>query len=59
MNSSKAVASGDEYAVAIFIKYNEQQMSSFALSDKKVASSLAWVAAEEGKTMLTAAVAVQ
>ena len=49
-NSSKVVASGDEYAVAIYNKYNKQQMPSFALSDSEVNSILAWVTAEEGKS---------
>ena len=48
-NSSKVVASGDEYAVAIYNKYNKQQMPSFALSDKEITSILAYVTAEEGK----------
>ncbi|MBF9238204.1 c-type cytochrome [Hymenobacter sp. BT683] len=47
-NSSKVVASGDEYAVAIFNKYNKQQMPSFALSDQEVNSILAWVTSQEG-----------
>ncbi|WP_081867610.1 cytochrome c3 family protein [Hymenobacter sp. IS2118] len=47
-NSSKVVASGDEYAVAIYNKYNKQQMPSFALSDKEVTSILAWVTSQEG-----------
>ena len=48
-NSSKVVASGDEYAVAIYNKYNKQQMPSFALSDKEITSIFAYVTAEEGK----------
>ncbi|WP_083321107.1 cytochrome c3 family protein [Hymenobacter glacialis] len=55
-NSSKVVASGDEYAVAIYNKYNKQQMPSFALSDSEVTSILAWVTAEEGKAVATAGV---
>ncbi|SFQ73253.1 cytochrome c3 family protein [Hymenobacter arizonensis] len=52
-NSSKVVASGDEYAVAIYNKYNKQQMPSFALSDQEITSILAWVNAEEGKATAT------
>ena len=48
-NSSKVVASGDEYAVAIYNKYNKQQMPSFALSDKEITSIFAYITAEEGK----------
>ena len=48
-NSSKVVASGDEYAVAIYNKYNKQQMPSFGLSDKEITSIIAYVTAEEGK----------
>jgi mono/diheme cytochrome c family protein len=48
-NSSKVVASGDEYAVAIFNKFNKQQMPSFALSDKEVTSIVAYITSEEGK----------
>ena len=48
-NSSKVVASGDDYAVALYNKYNKQQMPSFALSDKEITSILAYVTSEEGK----------
>jgi len=47
-NSSKVVASGDEYAVALYNKYNKQQMPSFALSDKEITSIIAWVTSQEG-----------
>lgn len=47
-NSSKVVASGDEYAVAIFNKFQKQQMPSFALSDKEITSILAYVTSQEG-----------
>lgn len=33
-NSSIVVASGDDFAAALFTKFNKQQMPSFALSDK-------------------------
>ncbi|MDO7852738.1 cytochrome c3 family protein [Hymenobacter convexus] len=48
-NSSKVVASGDDYAVALFNKFNKQQMPSFALSDKEITSIVAYVTSEEGK----------
>ena len=57
-NSSKVVASGDEYAVAIYNKYNKQQMPSFALSDKEITSIVAYITAEEGKAGPVAGVTV-
>ncbi|MBD2768614.1 cytochrome c [Hymenobacter sp. BT664] len=45
-NSSKVVASGDEYAVAVYTKYNKQQMPSFALSDQEITSIFAYVNAQ-------------
>jgi mono/diheme cytochrome c family protein len=48
-NSSKVVASGDEYAVALYNKFNKQQMPSFALSDKEITSIVAYITSEEGK----------
>jgi mono/diheme cytochrome c family protein len=48
-NSSKMVASGDEYAVKIFNEYAKQQMPSFQLSDKEITSIVAYVTAEESK----------
>ena len=56
-NSSKVVASGDEYAVALYNKYNKQQMPSFALSDKEITSIFAYITSEEGKA--TAGVTAQ
>ena len=56
-NSSKVVASGDDYAVALYNKFNKQQMPSFALSDKEITSIVAYITSEEGKTTTTAAVA--
>ncbi|UYZ63310.1 cytochrome c3 family protein [Hymenobacter weizhouensis] len=49
-NSSKMVASGDEYAVKIFNEYQKQQMPSFQLSDDEIKSILAYITAEEGKS---------
>jgi mono/diheme cytochrome c family protein len=48
-NSSKVVASGDDYAVALFNKFNKQQMPSFALSDKEITSIVAYVTSQEGQ----------
>ncbi|MFD2718555.1 c-type cytochrome [Hymenobacter monticola] len=57
-NSSKVVASGDDYAVALFNKFNKQQMPSFALSDKEITSIIAYVKSEEGGAAAPAAVAM-
>jgi mono/diheme cytochrome c family protein len=54
-NSSKVVASGDEYAVAIFNKFNKQQMPSFALSDKEITSIVAYINAQQEPSMAVAA----
>ncbi|MCB2407539.1 c-type cytochrome [Hymenobacter lucidus] len=48
-NSSKVVASGDEYAVKIFNQYQKQQMPSFQLSDAEITSIISYVAAESDK----------
>ncbi len=49
-NSAKVVASGDEYAVALYNKFQKQQMPSFALSDKEITSIVAYITSEEGKS---------
>ncbi|GAB3863869.1 hypothetical protein GCM10028824_00660 [Hymenobacter segetis] len=48
-NSSKVVASGDEYAITLFNKYNKQQMPSFALSDKEITSIVVYITSTEGQ----------
>lgn len=48
-NSSKVVASGDDYAVKLFNQYQKQQMPSFQLSDQEITSILAWVTSQEGQ----------
>ena len=57
-NSSKVVASGDEYAVALYTKFNKQQMPSFALSDKEITSIVAYIITSEGGTVVTAGASV-
>lgn len=42
-NSSKMVASGDEYGVKIFNLYQQQQMPSFQLSDEEIESIVAYI----------------
>ncbi|WP_375437518.1 c-type cytochrome [uncultured Hymenobacter sp.] len=56
-NSSKVVASGDEYAVKIYNQYQKQQMPSFALSDQEITSILIYLKAESG-AFATSAVAL-
>ncbi len=50
-NSSKVVASGDVYAEALFTKFNKQQMPSFVLSDKEIASIVAYISSNEGRVV--------
>ncbi|TGD83377.1 cytochrome c [Hymenobacter wooponensis] len=58
-NSSKVVASGDEYAVKLFNQYGKQQMPSFQLSDQEIRQILAYVSSQEGSTAaMNSAVAV-
>jgi mono/diheme cytochrome c family protein len=48
-NSSKVIATGDEYAVKLFDDNGKQQMPAFPqLSDKDVKSIVAWVNSQEG-----------
>ena len=51
-NSSKVIASGDEYAVKLFDDYGKQQMPAFPqLSDKDIKSIVAWVGSQESAQM--------
>ena len=48
-NSSKVVASGDEYAVKLFADYSKQQMPAFPqLSDKDIKDIVLWASAQQG-----------
>lgn len=58
-NSSKVVASGDEYAVNLFNKFNKQQMPSFALSNKEIASIIAYINSQEATSLGAVAVVRQ
>ncbi|UOQ70148.1 c-type cytochrome [Hymenobacter cellulosilyticus] len=49
-NSSKMVASGDEYAVKIFNQYQKQQMPSFQLSEAEIKSIMAYIEVESTLT---------
>ena len=47
-NSSKVIASGDEYAVKIFEDNGKQQMPAFPqLSDREITSIISWVTSQE------------
>ena len=46
-NSGRVVASGDEYAGALFTKYQRQQMPSFVLSDPEIKAILCYISSEE------------
>jgi len=49
-NSSKVIASGDEYAVKLYTEYNKQQMTSFSnYKDEDVLNILAYVNDEANK----------
>ena len=57
-NSSKVIASGDEYAVKIYNEYNKSQMTSFSgYSDAQILSIMAYVKAEADKPDVAAPVA--
>lgn len=58
-NSSKVVASGDDYGVAIFEKYKKSKMTDFTtLKDEQILSILAYVKAENAKGQEVAVVPV-
>jgi mono/diheme cytochrome c family protein len=50
-NSSKVVASGDDYAVALFNKFNKQQMPSFALTNKEITAIIAYIESQQGTSV--------
>jgi mono/diheme cytochrome c family protein len=58
-NSSKVVASGDEYAVKIFNQYQKQQMPSFQLSETQIKDIVAYVTSEEGRVVANTAISIQ
>jgi mono/diheme cytochrome c family protein len=49
-NSSKMVASGDEYAVKIYNEYQKQQMPSFQLSEEEIKAIVVYVNYQEAKS---------
>lgn len=48
-NSSKVVASGDEYAVKIFNEFQKQQMPSFQLSETEIQNILLYIRSQQGQ----------
>jgi mono/diheme cytochrome c family protein len=48
-NSSKVVASGDEYGVKIFNQYQKQQMPSFSLSEQEVEQIMKYIENQAGR----------
>jgi len=54
-NSSKVIASGDEYAVKVFNDNAKQQMPAFPqLADRDIKDILTWVTSQEGRTASSA-----
>ena len=52
-NSSKVIASGDEYAVKLFNDNGKQQMPAFPqLSDKEIANIMTWVTTQEAGAIM-------
>jgi len=57
-NSSKVIASGDEYAVKLFDDYGKQQMPAFPqLSEHDIKDIVLWVATQQGYNETTTVVA--
>ncbi|OUJ72218.1 hypothetical protein BXP70_19765 [Hymenobacter crusticola] len=57
-NSSKVVASGDEYAVKLFNQYQQQQMPSFQLSDAEIKNILKYLEVESRTSVSVATTGV-
>lgn len=50
-NLSQMIVIGDDYAGVLFTKFNKQQMSAFALSEKEINSIMADVTNQVGQTV--------
>ncbi len=48
-NSQKVIASGDEYAVALYEEYNKTLMTAYPFSDEEITSILAYIKVESNK----------
>jgi mono/diheme cytochrome c family protein len=57
-NSSKVVASGDEYAMKIFTQYQKQQMPSFQLSDAEIKDIITYIETQRAMVSGNQSVAV-
>lgn len=56
-NSSKVIASGDEYGTKLYNEYNKSQMTAFtSLTDEQIMNVLAYVKAEANKVEVAVAV---
>ncbi|NVO30398.1 cytochrome c [Hymenobacter sp. P5342] len=53
-NSSKLVASGDEYALKIYEQYDKQQMPSYNLSNEEISQILDYVESQEVRYVVSA-----
>ncbi|MBT2557675.1 cytochrome c [Hymenobacter sp. ISL-91] len=53
-NSSKLIASGDEYALKIYEQYDKQQMPSYNLSNEEISQILDYVESEERRYVVSA-----
>lgn len=51
-NSQKVIASGDEYAVALYEEYNKTVMTAYPFSDEEITSILAYVKVESTKEVV-------
>jgi len=51
-NSQKVIASGDEYAVALYEEYNRTVMTAYPFSDEEVTSILAYIKVEGAKEVV-------
>ncbi|SDX36378.1 c-type cytochrome [Hymenobacter psychrophilus] len=54
-NSSKLIASGDEYAVKVYEQYQKQQMPSFQLSNEEISQIFDYLQAVEKQGAMVAA----
>ncbi|WP_246289668.1 c-type cytochrome [Hymenobacter terrestris] len=53
-NSSKLIASGDEYALKIYEQYDKQQMPSYNLSNEEISQILDYVESQEVRYVVSA-----
>jgi len=53
-NSSKVIASGDEYGLKLYEQYGKQQMPSFQLSEQEIKDILVYIETREGDGMVAA-----